>query len=92
MLVLSMRLHCGTYGEASGQWSSCHAGLNKEAKTGSDRGLIAMLCVCVCPCEVCMDISESVDLGSAVTDFIFHLLAVLLFTLKENCLNVHLHD
>lgn len=42
----------GTYGAASGQWSSCHAGFNKEAKTGSDRGPTTMLvCVCACVCE-----------------------------------------
>lgn len=41
-------VYMGTYGGASGQWSSCHAGLNKEAKTGSDRGPTAMLCGCVC--------------------------------------------
>lgn len=41
----------GTYGAASGQWSSCHAGLNKEAKTGSDRAPTTMLCVCVCVTE-----------------------------------------
>lgn len=46
MLVLSIKLHCGdigAYGDASGQWSSCHAGLNKDAKTGSDGGPTAML-------------------------------------------------
>lgn len=31
----------GTYGGAPGQWSSCHAGLNKEAKTGEEREAVA---------------------------------------------------
>lgn len=39
--------YTGTYGRALGQWSSCHAGLNKEAKTGSDWGPLTML-VSVC--------------------------------------------
>lgn len=40
-------MNMGTYGEASGQWGSCPAGFDKEAKTGSDRGLKTMLGLCV---------------------------------------------
>ena len=53
----SLCLYIGTYGEASGQWCSCHAGLNKEAKTGSDRRSAAMPLGCVCVC-VCVRESE----------------------------------
>lgn len=52
-------MNMGTYGEASGQWGSCPAGFDKEAKTGSDRGLKTMLGLCAqererqrhCVCE-----------------------------------------
>lgn len=49
----------GTYGEASGQWGSCPAGFDKEAKTGSDRGLKTMLGLCVQEREsVCVNVTK----------------------------------